>query len=70
MVMLVMLQGYGLITMESKECATAAMLAISGIFTWPGMDCPMVVKPVDSDLQQKRVQEKQAKKKLQPAGGH
>lgn len=58
-----LLQGYGLITMATKEAAQLAMDAINAVHTWPGMDCPMVVKPVDAELQQKRAQEKQAKKK-------
>uniref|UniRef100_A0A7R9VPJ1 RRM domain-containing protein n=1 Tax=Chlamydomonas euryale TaxID=1486919 RepID=A0A7R9VPJ1_9CHLO len=47
-------KGCGLVTMGAHDEAAAAIEALHGKHTWPGMDSPMVVKWMDTALQQQR----------------
>ncbi|GFR49895.1 hypothetical protein Agub_g12000 [Astrephomene gubernaculifera] len=47
-------KGCGLVTMSVHSEAVAAINALDGKFTWEGMDCPMVVKWMDTALQRRR----------------
>ncbi|KAG1657781.1 hypothetical protein FOA52_012859 [Chlamydomonas sp. UWO 241] len=46
--------GCGLVTMGTHDEAAAAIDALNGTHTWAGMDSPMVVKWMDTALQQRR----------------
>eukprot|EP00198_Chlamydomonas_reinhardtii_P006060 XP_001695396.1 RNA-binding protein [Chlamydomonas reinhardtii] len=47
-------KGCGLVTMLVHDEALAAIGALDGKFVWEGMDCPMVVKWMDTALQRRR----------------
>ena len=50
-------KGCGLVAMASNEEAAAAIAALDGQHTWDGMDSPMVVKWMDTELQRRRREE-------------
>ncbi|GLC56141.1 hypothetical protein PLESTB_001073100 [Pleodorina starrii] len=47
-------KGCGLVTMSQHPEAVAAIDALDGKHVWEGMDCPMVVKWMDTALQRRR----------------
>ncbi len=47
-------RGAGLVKMETREAAQAAKDALHGVRAWPGMQQPMVVDWMDSELQRQR----------------
>ncbi len=47
-------QGCGLVTMGTHDEAVAAINALHGKHVWEGMDAPMIVKWMDTALQQRR----------------
>ena len=40
--------------MSTSEEAATAIAALDNKYVWPGMDCPMAVKWMDTQLQQRR----------------
>ena len=63
------LQGCGLVTMCLHDDAQAAIEALNSTFVWEGMDGPMVVKWMDTALQQRRREQHLASMRAGVASG-